>query len=89
METHEQTGESRWGKAPRKGEYRAPFRVKIGTMRRLTCVAAAVAIAAFAACSGRPEEKTVTPVQTMAGTALPPIDRESHARLETATFAVG
>jgi uncharacterized lipoprotein YajG len=55
-------------------------------MRRLTCAAAVLALAA---CSGRPEEKTVTPVQTMAGTALPPIDRESPARLETATFAVG
>lgn len=86
METHEQTGEWRWGQAPRNGEYRAPFRVKIGTMRRLTCAAAVLALAA---CSGRPEEKTVTPVQTMAGTALPPIDRESPARLETATFAVG
>jgi hypothetical protein len=56
-------------------------------MRRLICAAAAAL--ALAACSGRPEEKTVTPVQTMAGTAIPPIDRETPARLETATFAVG
>jgi len=36
----------------------------------------------------RPEENTVTPVQSMAG-AAPAVDRERPVRLETATFAVG
>lgn len=55
-------------------------------MRFLICAAS---IAALASCSGRPEEKSVTPTQTMAGTEIPLIDRESPPRLETATFAVG
>ena len=40
-------------------------------------------------CSGRVEEKNVTQTPAMAGTAIPPIDRDLPARLETATFAVG
>ena len=56
-------------------------------MLRLTGVAALVAI--LASGCGRPEEISVTPVQTMAGTSIPPVDRETPTRLETATFAVG
>jgi outer membrane lipopolysaccharide assembly protein LptE/RlpB len=55
-------------------------------MSRLAGVAAAVVL--LAACGTRLEEKNVTP-QTMAGTAIPPVDREVPATLETATFAVG
>jgi hypothetical protein len=60
----------------------------IGTMRR-TPLSAVIALAAMAACSGRLEEKPVTQSQAMAGTTIPPIDRDLPARLETATFAVG
>lgn len=55
-------------------------------MLRLLVVAGALAV--LASC-GRPEENFVANSQTMAGTALPPLDREAPARLETATFAVG
>lgn len=56
-------------------------------MCRLMGAAAAVAVLAFGC--GRPEEKIVSPTQTMTGTVIPPIDREVPSRLETATFAVG
>jgi hypothetical protein len=48
----------------------------------------AAALAILSACGHRPEEKNVIP-QTMAGTAIPAVDRETPATLETATFAVG
>jgi hypothetical protein len=57
-------------------------------MLRLLGVAVALAVLASCGC-GRPEEKFVGNNQTMAGTALPLLDREAPARLETATFAVG
>jgi hypothetical protein len=53
----------------------------------LRLVAVAVGLAVAAGC-GRPEENAVTPAQ-MASTLIPPVDRETPARLETATFAVG
>lgn len=56
-------------------------------MFRLTGVAALVAL--LASGCGRPEENPVNTTQAMAVTSIPPIDRETTARLETATFAVG
>ena len=55
-------------------------------MTRFVGVAATLAL--LAACGARPEEKSVTP-QTMAGPAIPAVDRDVPAKLETATFAVG
>jgi len=60
----------------------------IGTMHRILGAAVA-ALAALGGCSGRLEEKHVNQTPAMAGTAIPPIDRDLPARLETATFAVG
>jgi len=60
----------------------------MSTMRR-TSFAAVVTVAALSACSSRIEEKPVNQTPAMAGTAIPPIDRDLPPRLETATFAVG
>lgn len=54
-------------------------------MPRFLIAAAAIAVAGC----GRPEENPVNTTQAMAAISIPPIDRESTPRLETATFAVG
>jgi len=72
-------------KAPR-GTISPRQPVRMGTMR---WISAASLAAVLAAGCGRPEEIAVTPVQAMSAASSPPIDRETPARLETATFAVG
>ena len=56
-------------------------------MPRLTLGAAA--IVAIAMGCGRPEENTVIVPMMSPPTTGTPIDRETPAKLETATFAVG
>ena len=59
------------------------------TMDTMRWTGAAALIALAMAGCGRPEEKPVSITQAMAASTIPPIDRETPARLETATFAVG